>query len=445
MIKQPSQPKDLTSGSIYKHLIDLALPASMGMLFNTLYNLTDNWFAGQISDDALVGLSISSMVFYLFIGLFAGLQNGTSVMLSSELGAKNTGSLKAVSCNSISVAVVFSLIVVVLGLLFAEDAIRWLSTRDISLLYAWDYIQVLIIGNIVFAGAAVAAGALMALGDTRSNRNVLVVGFFANILLNALLVFGFNLGVAGLAWATLIIKFCSAAYLLTVLSQRLGFKPRLQFDTLLISRILKQVVPASLNFLTMIVGSLIVTAFVSRFGDYAVAGYSVGLRLEQVLLLPALGLNAAVLAISGQNFGAKNYRRIAETYRKAQLLGLSVSVICIPAMIFLSPLFLSFFSTQTEIVITGVNYLRIDAIVFFCYVSLFISVGTLQATKQPNFPVIMGLLRQLLLPLMVNYYLIIVWGYSIVWLFASKAVIVIVSMVITLFYTRQQLKKLPLK
>ncbi len=71
-----------------------------------------------------------------------------------------------------------------------------------------------------------------------------------------------------------------------------------------------------------------------RFGDYAVAGYSVGLRLEQVLLLPALGLNTAVLAISGPNFGAKNYRRIAETYRKGLILSLSISFACIPIMVF---------------------------------------------------------------------------------------------------------------
>lgn len=442
MSKQLTQSKDLTTGSIYRHLINLAIPASMGMFFNTLYNLTDNWFAGKISDDALVGLSISSIVFYLFIGLLAGLQNGTSVMVSSELGANKGVSLKAVTRNSMSVGVIFSFIVVLLGLFLAQETIDWLSTRDISRVYAWDYIQILLVGNIGFAVSAVAAGALMALGDTRSNRNVLMVGFFANLVLNPLLTFGLNMGVAGLAWATLIIKFASAAYLLHILSKRLGFQLRLQFEAPLIVKILKQVLPASLNFFIMIVGSLMVTAFVSRFGDYAIAGYSVGLRLEQVLLLPALGLNAAVLAISGQNFGAKNYRRTAETYRKAQLLGLSISVICTPAMIFLSPLLLSFFSTQDEIINTGVQYLRIDAFAFFCYVSLFISVATLQATKQPNFPVIMGFFRQLLLPLLVNYYLIIVLDCSIVWVFGSVASIVCLSMVITLLYTRRQLKKL---
>jgi Na+-driven multidrug efflux pump len=185
-----------------------------------------------------------------------------------------------------------------------------------------------------------------------------------------------------------------------------------------------------------------VTAFASKFGDYAVAGYSVGLRLEQVLLLPALGLNAAVLAIAGQNFGAKNFRRIKETYRKGLILSFIVSIISIPIMIFLSPLLLSFFSTDPEIIKTGVTYLRIDALAFFCYVTLFISVATLQAIKQPDFPVIIGFFRQLLLPLLVNYFLIVVLGYSIEWLFGSVAFIVLISMVITYIYTKVQLRKL---
>ena len=192
----------------------------------------------------------------------------------------------------------------------------------------------------------------------------------------------------------------------------------------------------------MIRGSLIVTALVSTFCDYAVDGYSVGLRLEQVLLLPALGLSTAVLAITGQNFGAKNYRRIAETYRKGLILGLLISLLCVPVMIFLSPHLMTFFSPQTSIVATGVSYLRIDSLAFFCYVSLFISVASLQAIKQPDFPVIMGLLRQLLLPLVVNYWLITVPGYNIEWLFASVALIVLISMLFTLYYTRLQLKRL---
>ena len=140
----PSKPpQDLTIGSIYQHLIRLAIPASMGMFFNTLYNLTDNWFAGKVSDDALVGLSISSIVFYLFIGLLAGLQNGTSVMVSTELGLKQPQQLKNIIRNCLGLGLAFSLVITVAGILFAKDAIHWLSTNDIITGLAWDYICLL--------------------------------------------------------------------------------------------------------------------------------------------------------------------------------------------------------------------------------------------------------------------------------------------------------------
>jgi len=433
---------ELTQGSIYKHLLRLAIPASMGMLFNTLYNLTDNWFAGKISDDALVGLSVSSLVFFLFIGLLAGLQNGTSVMVSFETAKHNSTRLKNIIHNSVSIGFLFSLIIIVFGFLFAERCIAWLSTGDVTKLLAMEYIQILIAGNLAFALSSIAAGALMAFGDTKTNRNVLIIGFFANLVLNPLFIFGFDMGVSGLAWATLLIKIAAALYLLKVLRDRLGYPPLPHFDLSVSLDILRQVLPASGNFFIMIIGSLIITGYVSNFGDYAVAGYSVGLRIEQVLLLPALGLNSAVLAISGQNYGANNYRRISETYRKGLILGLGISIVCIPLMLFLSPHMMGFFSSNQDIIYTGVTYLRIDALAFFCYVSLFISVATLQAVKQPNFPLIIGLFRQLIIPVTVNYYLITVLGYPIEWLFGSVALIVLGSMLITLFYTRSYLKRL---
>tara|TARA_R110002096_G_scaffold168798_12_gene340158 strand:- start:31769 stop:33121 length:1353 start_codon:yes stop_codon:yes gene_type:complete len=446
MPSQNELSQDLTRGSIYKHLINLAIPASMGMFFNTLYNLTDNWFAGKISDTALVGLSISSIIFYLFLGLLAGLQNGTSVMLSSEIGgSKQKNRLIALIGNAITLGVGLSLFVIVLGMLFAQQTIDWLSNDAITAELAWEYIQVLILGNIGFSISSVAAGALMAMGDTKSNRNVLIIGFFANLILNPALTFGLEMGVSGLAWATLIIKLASAAYLLFILAKRLNVRLVPAFKPDRAMALLRQILPASFNFIIMIMGSFIVTAFVSRFGDYAVAGYSVGLRIEQVLLLPALGLNIAVLAIAGQNYGAKNYRRIAETYRKGLILSFGITVICIPVMIFLSPYLMGFFSSEEKIIAAGVSYLRIDALAFFCYVSLFISVAALQAIKRPNFPVVMGAFRQLILPLMVNYLLIVVYGYSLEWVFISVALIVFFSMLITLLYTRLQLKKLELK
>lgn len=442
MSKPAAFQNDLTTGSIYRHLFNLAIPASIGMFFNTLYNLTDNWFAGQISDNALVGLSFSSIVFFLFIGLIAGLQNGTAVMVASEVSHKNTSSIKKIIDNAIGVGLIFSCLIIVLGFMFARDALNWLSNETETVVLAWDYIVILLVGNVAFSMNGIAAGVLMALGDTKTNRNTLIIGFFANILLNALFTFGFGFGVAGLALATVIIKSVSAFYLFHTLKKHIDYRPNVAIKKTLCLKILRQVLPASFNFIIIILGSFITTSFVSTFGDYAVAGYSVGLRLEQVLLLPALGLNSAVLAIAGQNYGAKKYHRISEVYRKSLLIGFCISFVSMPIMIFLSPHLLGFFTEQSNIIDVGAGYLKIDSMAFFGYVIIFVSIATLQAIKHPDFPVIMGFFRQLMLPLLVNYILIILLGYSINWIFISVVIIVLLSTLATVFYTRLQLRKI---
>jgi len=199
---------------------------------------------------------------------------------------------------------------------------------------------------------------------------------------------------------------------------------------------LKQILPASFNFMTVIIG-----AFVGRFGSEAVAGNSVALRIEQVLLLPVLGLSSAVMALVGQNFGIQAFDRIQLTYTTTLKLGFLVSLFFIPIMVFAGPLFMGFFSDNADIIKFGTLYLRIDAAAFYAYVVIFTCVAVLQAIKQPNFLLVVGLLRQLILPVSVNYVLIVQLGYPLITLFWSVVVIVIVSAVLMFWYTHKQLNK----
>ena len=200
-----------------------------------------------------------------------------------------------------------------------------------------------------------------------------------------------------------------------------------------------------MNMLTIILGSFITVALIGRFGSEHVAGYAVGLRLEQVLLLPALGLNSAVMAIAGQNFGAGHAGRVAETYQKGLLIGLAMAAVSIPVMVFLSPSMVGLFTSSEAIRDTGAAYLKIDAIAFYAYVVLFLSVALLQAVKQPLFPMILGIARQLVVPATINYLLIVVWGYPLLSVFYTIVSVVVVSALVAHWYTRRQLHLLALK
>ena len=434
--------KDLTQGSVYKHMIRIGIPAALGMVFNTLYNLTDNWFAGQISDVALSGLSIASIVFALFLTLGMGLQSGTSAMVAADLGSKNNKQvLEWINCSQ-GITWFLSAVILLLGWFFADDLLAVLSDDPEIIAVAWDYTSVILFGNVFFNLTSCFAGALIAHGNTTSYRNVLVFGFFANWLLNPLFIFVLDFGAAGLAWSTMIIKMGSSLYLWKVLMIEVGVWSKPAYNLEHWKQLLAQIMPASMNMLTIIIGGFITIYFISQFGDDPVAGYSVGIRLEQLLLMPALGLNASVMALVGQSYGAGNIERVKEIYAKSLKVALLISIVFIPTMIFLSPLMMTQFTDNQEIIDVGVYYLRADAFAFYGYMLLFCSNALLQAVKQPLFPLVIGILRQMLLPIAAFYVLIEVMGYGLYSIFWSIVAIVLASSVIALLYTRSRLNVL---
>lgn len=438
MSSNSTSPK-LTSGSIYKHLVRLSIPAAMGMVFNTLYNLTDFWFAGLLSDNALAGVSIAGSVFFILLAIGIGLQTGTSAVIAPEIGAGDETGVAGWVDQAFGLSLLFSVVTMLLGWFLAEELVLFLGAEPHISPLANQYLQITLVGSVAFILTFMAAGALMAMGDTVSNRNVLVVGFFANFLLNPLFTFVLDFGVRGLALATVVIKVASALYLFRVLAIKTGRWVKPAFDLSRIGTLLKQVLPASLNMLMVIVGGFISVAYIGRFGSDHIAGYAVGLRLEQVLLLPALGLNAAVMAISGQNFGAGQYARVNETYIKGLIVGLGMAAVSIPIMVFLSPTLMGVFTQSETIKNTGAAYLKIDAIAFYAYVVLFLSVAMLQSIKQPLFPMMLGIARQLVVPASINYLLIVVLGYPMLSIFYTIISVVVLSALVSHWYTRRVL------
>ena len=434
-----SENTSLTEGSVISHLLRLSIPASMGMIFNTLYNLSDFWFAGKLSDEALAGVSIAGSVFFLILAIGIGIQTGASAVIAPEVGRGNTDGVADRTDQVLGLALLLSVIVTTTGLLWAEPLVRFLGAEEDIAPLSMEYIGITIIGAFTFILSFAAAGVLMAMGDTKSNRNVLAYGFFINLALNPLLTFTLGLGISGLALATVTIKLASAVYLFWVLSKRLGRWSTPKFNIRRYLELLRQVLPASFNMLTIILGGFVTVSLVGRFGSEHVAGYAVGLRIEQVLLLPALGLNTALMAIVGQNFGAGLTARVHETYRKGLFVGLIMAAASIPVMIFLSPAMMDFFTNDISIRNTGATYLRIDAIAFYAYVVIFLSTASLQAIKKPMFPMFLGIARQFVIPVTINYILIVVFDFPMISIFYTIVSVVVCSALFAHWYTNRQL------
>lgn len=260
---------------------------------------------------------------------------------------------------------------------------------------------------------------------------------------------GFGLpafGFKGVAIATVLIQALGALYLFSyAYKTKLITKHTLSEmkpDGHTFKEIAKQAIPASINLLTIGIGIFVITYFINQFGQNAVAAYGIATRVEQIILLPTIGLTIAALTIIGQNNGAKRFDRIKETLRKCLQYGISIMVLGGAAIFLFSDLIMRFFTDNSEVVAIGGHYLKIASGITVAYAILFITVSALQGMKRPMYAVWIGLYRQIVAPialfsLTVYYFRIgidgVWWGiFGITW---SAAIF-------TLLYAKRVFKKI---
>ncbi len=413
-----SQSFKLTKDPIWFLLRKVTIPASVGSLFQTFYNLVDTWFAGRISAEAIAAIAKSFPIYFTIIAIGVGLTAGTNTLIGNNLGANNKNKASLFIAQSIIFAIFLSLLVTFFGLNVSDFLLSLMGSDQEAIILTRKYLDVIFYGTIIVLIQISLNGTLNAQGDTKSYRNVLIFSFFLNIFLNPLFIFGYGFipafGIAGLAIATVVAQFIGLIYLAyKVYSCELKqyLKPECfipKFD--LLGELLYQTIPVMFSMLLIGVGLFNILYFIGQFGDLATAGYGAALRIEQVFLLPVIGLNTAVLSIGGQNFGAKNYDRLRELYRKALFFGSSF-MICAGIVIFFGAEFLvSLFTDNSEAIKHGAIYLKVAALIGPIYPVFFITTAVFQAVKKPLYSLYLSILRLTALPFLSLWYVINIKG-----------------------------------
>jgi len=439
--------KDLTKKPIPGLIRQIAIPASMGFIFNTFYNVVDTYYGGLISTEALAALSITFPVFFILIALASGISTGATALISNALGKKNKKQALKYSMQSISFGIIISMVIMVIGWMAAPFLFGILGATGSYLEISTTYINIILLGAVFMTLNFIFNSILTAQGDAKSFRNFLIAGFFLNLALDPLFIYGYGplpgLGFAGVAWATILIQFIGTIYLMNKIRHCdlycKGCHNLMIPDKKKYLDIAKQGFPAGLNSMTVALGIFIITYFLADFGKEAVAAYGIATRIEQIALLPMAGINISVLAIVGQNNGAKLYSRIKETIYKALKYGITILIMTyIPVFIFADKLMYLF--TQDMIVVNmGAQYLRIAAFISFAYTLLYVNVSALQAMKRPFYALWMGLFRQIVGPAIIFPIFAGLFGLAGIWwgIFAT----VWGGALFTVFYVRRFMKK----
>ncbi len=402
---------NLLKDNVPKLVRKLAVPAMVGTLFQTLYNIVDTFFAGKISPEALSALSKSFPIYFIIIATSIGVTVAGTSLIGNSIGEKNNKKTLYYFSHIVYYGILVSIFITFLGLYFAENVFILMGSTDEVVSLGLDYTNIIYSGSILFILVVSLNSLLHAEGDTKTYRNVLILSFLLNILLNPIFIFGFlfipAFGVKGIGIATIISQFVSFIIILfNVLKNPRVLKITNEFllpKFIYFKNIFFQSMPITISICGYALAAAIIFTYVGQSGEYAVAGYGVGTRIEQVVLLPILGINTAIISIIAQNYGAKNFDRIKQCYftaiQYAFIIMLTSGII-----VFISAGFItSIFSSDPEVIEYGKRYLKISAFVLPAYPVFFLSNGFFMALKKSENAMISNFFRNVLNPIVVFY------------------------------------------
>ncbi|OJY93701.1 MAG: MATE family efflux transporter [Lysobacterales bacterium 63-13] len=379
--------KDLTTGSISRHIVEMAVPMAIGMLIQTLYFLVDLYFVARLGDAAIAGVSLGGTLMYVVLGLTQMLGVGTVALISHAVGRKDQADANLIFNQSIVLSVLCAALTLAggytLGIRYLQSVAADAATVAAGISYIHFYIP-----GLALQFALIAMGsALRGTGIVKPTMIVQVLTLLLNIVLAPILIAGWGTGHAlGVAGAGLASSIAIAAGVLMMaiyfarMEKYVGFhgdlwRPRMQTW----KRMLAIGFPAGGEFALMFVFMAVIYSVIRDFGAPAQAGFGVGGRVMQAIFLPAMAIAFSTPAVAGQNFGAHKAERVHATFRDAVLMS-SVVMFGLTLLCQWDPAwFISRFTSEAEVIAVGSVFLQIISLNFVAQGIIFTCSGMFQA------------------------------------------------------------------
>jgi putative MATE family efflux protein len=395
--------EDLTQGPISGHFRRLAIPAAVGMLFSTLYNVVDTFYAGYFGTQAQAGLAVGFQAFFILVAIGFGLSSAMSALVGNAKGRRDAADARHLAAQGIGLGVMATVAMMIIAAFAGPALIAVVSEPGGYREAGLGYFYWLIFALPGFIIGPTANGILQARGDTRSLQRALVVAFFVNVGLNPLLMFGIpgvigGMGFNGIALATIISQTGVAAYVLWQVFGRSMMQDLKWAEFTPVPakyyEIIAQAFPAGFALLVTFSSGFIVQYALKEHGEAALAAYGITMRVEQLFLLPALGITISLVPIAAQNFGAGNYDRVREAFHRCWILGVVGTTLAFPFLWFGGGWAARVFSSDPEVIRVSALFLKVEAAILPVYVVLFSVNSLLQALKKAAWTMWIGIYRQ---------------------------------------------------
>ena len=358
---------DLTKGNITKHLISFTIPLILGNVFQLTYNAVDSIVIGRFAgNEALAAVGSAGPILNLLIVLFIGISVGASIMVSQYFGARKREDLSIAIANSIVLTAISSIIVMIMATVAARPLLVLLKTPDSILDWCTSYLRILFLGVSGLAFYNILSGILRGLGDSISALIYLIVSSLLNIALDLLFVIKFEMGVSGVALATVIAQAISAVLcLLKLMRMKDLFDFKTQYFRLTNRHgmnIIRLGVPSGVTQAIMSMAMLVVQSLTNSFGEQFIASNVIVMRVDGFAMLPNFSFGTAMTTYAGQNVGARAYDRVAKGAKQGTLMAVGFSAVITGMILIFGRHLMAIFTNTEELVTLSMNMMRILAV-----------------------------------------------------------------------------------
>ncbi len=411
---------NLTEGNICWQIIAFAIPLLLGNLFQQLYNMVDTWVVGNfVSDAAFAAVGTVAPIINTLIGFFMGLSSGAGVVISQAYGRSDMTEVKRTVIASVIMTLTLGVAFTVIGVSFTPMMLDFINTPDEVTVEATTYLRIYFAGVMGLMVYNMGAGILRAVGDSKRPFYFLVVSALLNIVLDLLFVIKFGMGVAGVAYATIISQIASAI-LVSIVLIKTSSPVKLVLSELkheflhikellpIFKKIVRVGIPAALQMAITAFSNVFIQSYINHFGKECMAGYTAYAKIDAILFMPMQSLALSATTFVGQNLGAEKPQRAKKGSNTALILAvISTLLMGIPVMIF-APYLVTFFIDVESAVSYGTMFLRfMTPFYLLCTVNQVYS-GSLRGSGNSKAPMVIMLtsfvlFRQIYMFIMANF------------------------------------------
>lgn len=403
--REAFEENSITQGVIWKQLLIFFFPILLGSFFQQMYNTADAMIVGKfVGKEALaaVGGATGSLI-NLIVGFFVGLSSGATVILSQFYGARKDREAADTVHTAAAMALAFGAFLMVAGYALSPTMLRWMGTPPEIFDNAVTYIRIYFLGIIPSLIYNVGSGVLRAVGDSRRPLFFLIAACMTNIVLDVILVLGFEMGVAGAAWATIISQLVSAVLVVVVLmrsqtSYRL--EPRkIRFHASLLRRIMQIGLPAGLQSVMYSLSNVIIQSSVNAFGTDVLAAWTAYGKLDGLFWMTVSAFGVAITTFVGQNFGAQLYDRVRKSVKVCLGMAFATTIVLSTAYLLVGENLYRLFCDDEVVVAHGMDILRLLVPTYVLYLCIEILSGAVRGAGDSLNPTIITLFGVCLLRL----------------------------------------------